>query len=330
MTDLMKEFGYLIKKIESAEFSKVPFEHIIIDDFLSDTHFNKITSANEIKRPVFSNTEKLIDDLVLQGYVPQNFPGCTIDVDQYIKSLDSGDWTVDEGLLEGFGMAFRLKKYQTPVLERITQFLNSQEFKSALEKKFKITKSAHIETAIQKYLQAYEISPHPDIRRKAATYMLNINTDLESENIEIHTFLCQFKPEKSYIYDFWEKNKDIDRCWVPWDWCERVFATNSNNSIVLFSPSDKSLHAVKLNYDHLNYQRTQIYGNLWYDETTSVYNKPTYKQLDSSNIDIEKIREESKRKQKSNQTKKAKTIKNFIICKIPTPLKEFIKNKFKS
>ena len=29
---------------------------------------------------------------------------------------------------------------------------------------------------------------------------------------------------------------------------------------------DYTLHAVKLNYDHLKYQRNQIYGNLWYEE----------------------------------------------------------------
>lgn len=33
-----------------------------------------------------------------------------------------------------------------------------------------------------------------------------------------------------------------------------------------FSPSDDTLHAVKARYDHLVAQRTQMYGNLWYEK----------------------------------------------------------------
>ena len=41
---------------------------------------------------------------------------------------------------------------------------------------------------------------------------------------------------------------------------------SENNSLVIFSPDDDTLHGVKTNYDHLANQRTQIYGNLWYSE----------------------------------------------------------------
>ena len=317
-TDLQNEFGYLIEKIEKASFSQDPFKHIIIDNFLSVKHFSQITSAEELKRPVFSTTEKLIEDLLLQNYKAQPFPGCSTNIDEYIKAINTKNWKVDKGLLEGFGMAFRLKKYQTPILDRITQFLNSSEFKSSIEKKFGITKSNYVETAIQKYLQGYEISPHPDIRKKAATYMLNINTDIESENIDIHTFLCKFKPEKSYIYDFWKNNKDIDRCWVPWEWCDNVLETNTNNSIIMFSPSDDSLHAVKLDYNHLDYQRTQIYGNLWYEEKTTKYSS-TYKNITTPDINIKRIKKDNKRPQK--------TLKQRIVSKIPTRIKLLLKNK---
>ncbi len=317
-TDLSEEFGYLIEKIETASFSKEPFEHILIDNFLSNEHFKEIIAAKELKRPNFSTTEDLIDDLLSQNYKPQPFPGCSINIDEYIKAINSNNWNVDKDLLEGFGMAFRLKEYQTPILDRIIQFLNSSEFKSTLEKKFNITKDNYIETAIQKYLQRYEISPHPDIRKKAATYMLNINTDQDAENIDIHTYLCKFKPEKSYIYDFWKNNKDVDRCWVPWDWCDSVIKTNKNNCIVLFSPSDESLHAVKLDYNHLDYQRTQIYGNLWYHEITTKYS-PTYKSIASPNIDIEAIKKEA--------VHNSKNIKQRIISKIPTRLMHLIKKQ---
>ena len=34
---------------------------------------------------------------------------------------------------------------------------------------------------------------------------------------------------------------------------------------MLFSPADDTLHGVKTDYDHLLSQRTQLYGNLWYE-----------------------------------------------------------------
>ena len=316
MNKLLNEFGYLIDKIEKANFFLDPFEHVVIDNFLNVEHFTQIIEGQEIKRPIFQTTEELIDDLLIQNYKPQPFPGCTINIAEYIKGINSGQWNVDKDLLEGFGMAFRLSKYQTPILERITKFLNSTEFKSAMENKFGITKRTYIETAIQKYLYGYEISPHPDIRRKAATYMLNINTDPKSKNIDIHTFLLKFKPEKSYIYNFWKNNQDIDRCWVPWDWCEKIVKINANNSIILFSPSDKSLNAVKLDYEHLYFQRTQIYGNLYYDEITTKYS-PTYKSIATPNIDIQSIKKEFKRESKS------------IGQKIETKIKVLIKSILK-
>ena len=320
MRTLNKEFGYLIEKLEKAPFAHDPFKHVIIDNFLSEEHFNQITSAKEIKRPVFLSTEQLIEDLLQKGYDPQPFPGCINNIDQYLKALNSGSWDVDKELLEGFGMAFRLNKYQTPILKRITQFLNSKPFKTALEKKFNITRSSYVETAIQKYLQGYEISPHPDIRKKAATYMLNINTDPASETINIHTYLCRFKPEKQYIYDFWKNNSDIERCWVPWDWCTTKIKTNTNNSIVLFSPSNESLHAVKLDYDHLNFQRTQIYGNLWYNKTTPLY-ATTYKDIAHPEIDIENIKKNASIKYRPRK----KTLKEKIISNIPNGVKQVVK-----
>ena len=35
-----------------------------------------------------------------------------------------------------------------------------------------------------------------------------------------------------------------------------------NNSIVLFAPNIDTLHAIKMQYDHNKFQRTQLYGNL--------------------------------------------------------------------
>ncbi len=275
----MNEFGYLIDKIRSASFIEEPFHFLVIENFLNQDHFGQVVSADEVTRPEFSTTEKMIRDLKETGYEVQLFPGCTTSIKEYLKCYNSKKWPVDKGILEGFGLTFRLKTYKTPLLSRLVLFLNTPQFKAALEEKFGITSPNYVETAIQKYLHGYEISPHPDIRKKALTYMLNINSTAESEQTAIHTHLLRFKNERRYIYEFWKYNQDIERCWVPWDWCESVRETNLNNSITIFSPSNDTLHAVKLKYDHLKFQRTQVYGNLWYDTSVAEYDME-YRHID--------------------------------------------------
>ena len=54
---------------------------------------------------------------------------------------------------------------------------------------------------------------------------------------------------------------------MPWDWAETTKKTNINNSIIIFKPSYKTLHAVKVSENHLTHQRNQIYGNLWYERS---------------------------------------------------------------
>jgi hypothetical protein len=73
----------------------------------------------------------------------------------------------------------------------------------------------------------------------------------------------KFRDKYQYIVPFWKYNADVERCWVPWSWTERVSSQTSNNSLVIFAPDCDTLHAVKLDYNHLMGQRTQIYGNLW-------------------------------------------------------------------
>ena len=288
----LHQFGYLIDKIREAEFLESPFKHLIIDDFLSEEHFELISQAKEVNRPRFENTEELIADLTNNGFNVQPFPGCTNSVQEYLTCFNENQWPTDKGLLEGFGLTFRLKKYQTPLLEALMQFIEHEDFKQALHDKFELANSTYIETGIQKYLHGYEISPHPDVRSKAATYMLNINPSSESEDMDIHTYLMRFKTGRSYILDFWREHTDVERCWVPWDWCESEFKTVKNNSIILFSPDNDSMHAVKLSYDHLKFQRTQVYGNLWYHKTDVRY-PSTYKDLVSSDIDLRKIKKKT-------------------------------------
>jgi hypothetical protein len=96
--------------------------------------------------------------------------------------------------------------------------------------------------------------------------MVNVNPSPNSEGTKIHTHYLKFKKQFDYIYSFWDGNGDYERCWVPWDWCETQKLQTKNNTMVLFSPSNDTMHAVKAEYDHLEFQRTQLYGNFWYKE----------------------------------------------------------------
>lgn len=95
--------------------------------------------------------------------------------------------------------------------------------------------------------------------------MLNINPGAGSDGMDFHTHYMKLKDQWRFIGEFWRFNQDVERCWVPWDWCETVKQQARNNSIVIFSPTDETIHAVKANYNHLKTQRTQAYGNLWCD-----------------------------------------------------------------
>jgi hypothetical protein len=172
---------------------------------------------------------------------------------------------------EGFGVALRLFQTKTKIITDVLDFFSSAEFNSAIANRFRIDiEECNIDGGIQKYLDGYEISPHPDIRRKAATFMVNINPNPKSEECEHHTHYLELISSRKYIYEFWEGNSQVDRAWLPWSWAKSCMTQSANNSIVIFSPTNTSLHAVKANYDHLCFQRTQLYGNIWYKEANTI------------------------------------------------------------
>ena len=47
---------------------------------------------------------------------------------------------------------------------------------------------------------------------------------------------------------------------------KHLLQINKNNTIIIFKPNNNppSLHAIKLTYDHLKFQKIQIYGNLMF------------------------------------------------------------------
>lgn len=276
-------FQYILKKLDSADFQYTPFKHLIIDDFFSDEHLNIILSDKQIHFLPVKDTNQLITTLSDYDYEVIGFPGCTQNIDKYLECLDSNEWnnihtSLADGELEGYGIAYRLNSYRSRFIQDLMEFMNGPELHALLRKKFDLSKNTAILSAVQKYLTRYEISPHPDIRRKALTYLININRNSESERLDIHTQLLAFKEDYKHIFTEWQQNTEYERFWVPWDWCETVKMHSKNNSLVMFSPDNDTLHAIKLNYDHNKTQRTQIYGNLNY-VNPPIYERNNYKKF---------------------------------------------------
>jgi hypothetical protein len=278
----MSHFDYLIPKIEAAEFTYSPFRHLEIFDLFEDHDFHLIQTSSEVSVKEATGDEDLIDKLLDVGYKIVLFPGSSLSRKEYIEwhanRVEGGRY---HPTCEGFGLTLRLMSPVTPFILELDTFLRSDPFNHALANKFGIDLlDCRIESGIQKYLDGYEISPHPDVRAKALTFMVNINPGPDSSTLEHHTHLMKFTEERAYVEKFWVDNPYIDRCWVPWGWCESEKKQSYNNSMVIFSPDNDTIHAVKANYNHLNHQRTQLYGNLWYKQHT-VTEKRRWEELDT-------------------------------------------------
>ncbi len=277
----MTRFNYLLDKICAAPFSTVPFEHLEILDFLSPEHFEAIVTDPQIRLERLSSTEALFERLEEHGWSAIGFPGCVKSRDEYLDWYHGRTTKTVHPATESFGMVYRLTDRATELVEGLAQFFKSEELKAALVEKFGITRPVGLDGGIQKYLHGYEISPHPDVRRKALTWMLNINPGDSTEDQDFHTHYMQLKDRWRFIAEFWRYNPEWERDWLPWDWCETVKRQRRNNSIVFFLPSDNTLHAVKAKYDHLQTQRTQLYGNLWYErESTNALPKLEFNHFD--------------------------------------------------
>ena len=284
---MSEEFSYLIQKIESAEWELQPFKHIAINNFINSSDFNEIISCDEIDIRHFTNDKDLIDNLFSQGYKMVPFPGAITDHKEYIRNRKASKKTTSHSATESAGLVFRLIKPKSEKLKKLKQFLESSDFNQVLATKFNLDfSSCTVDGGIQKYLDEYEISPHPDLRKKAATFMVNINNSPESEKKNHHTHYLKFKPERNYVLEYWKGNPLVERCWVPWDWCESVKQQTQNNSFVAFSPSFDTLHAVQASYDHLIGQRTQLYGNLWHNIEDSSAFTPSVSRLDWEEFDF--------------------------------------------
>ena len=279
---------YILNKISSKKFENKPFKHLYIEDFFENNEFEKIINDAQINTKYSSDLNDLFKNLDENEFKEIVFPGCTVSRKHYASWIKNKNNKINsKDPVEGYGMVFRMFEYKSDILKEIKKIFESQIFKKTLAEKFDIdSKDLIFDWGIQKYLDGYEISPHPDIRKKALTFMININNEENSEKLNYHTKYLKLKDKYNYIQDIWNENKDIDRCWVPWNWAEEVKNQPKNNSIVIFSPSNDTWHAVKANYNHLKSQRTQIYGNLWYKDTNTI--KTNWKSYDV----VSRIREE--------------------------------------
>lgn len=261
---------YLIEKISNSNIIEEPFPHIIINNFLSEKHFNILKNDEQIHFEEVKNNDELYNKLLSKDWKIQRFPGCITKWSEYKEYLNNTKIfkSKSNNPVGNVGMTFRLSKYNNKDVEDLINFMNSESFHNILKNKFNVKNKTTIISVIQKNLTNYEISPHPDTRNKALTYLLNINKNDEIENLDCHTHLLKLKKEYEFIANFWDKNENIDRSWLPWNFCNTVKKINKNNTLVIFKPNSNppSLHAIKLNYDHLKFQRTQIYGNLMFEK----------------------------------------------------------------
>jgi len=306
-------FDYLADKIKNADFSDYPFQHICIENFLSDSDFKEIITSDEINVPSSDSDENLFDNLFDLSYKIVPFAGCIIDQQEYINwHAGKKNSAVYNSACDGVGMALRLEDPKTKILQDIRSFLADELFNQTISEKFglELNLEEHIiDNGIQKYLDGYEISPHPDIRKKAITFMININPHENSEELEHHAHLLEFEPEREYIKHFWAGNNSIDRCLVPWAWGKIAKSQTKNNSLVLFAPSNDTLHAVKASYDHLKAQRTQLYGNIWYQKDQAS------RKITWENLDIIELHKKYKKVSPVIQNLKSmipKSVKNFL------------------
>ena len=280
----MNRFNYLTEKIQQATFSDDPFKHIYIENFFDEQDFSELISDSQIKFDVVDTDEKLFEVLFEKGYEIIPFPGCVTSMKDYLTWKRGGKLIADHSACSSSGMVLRMRP-QSNLMNQLEDFLLSNAFNRVIADKFSLEfEVCEVDCGIQKYLDGYEISPHPDTRRKAATYMVNLNPHIESSAIDYHTEYLRFNDEWSHINEFWKSTPTADRDWVPWDWCTSIKKQIVNNSIVLFSPSNDTLHAVKADYDHLRTQRTQLYGNLWFESSGTTYT-PTWEQMKEGNFD---------------------------------------------
>ena len=230
----MHNFDYILERIKAGVFRFDPFRHLDIPDLFLEEHLSEIIETPEVSIPPVHSDEELISALQRMNFTEIEFPGTTSDLPTYLKWHKSpkAERVCGHNTCDGFGVVFRLREANSEsILGDIIAFFQSTRFLEALAKKFDIDlNEVNLDFGLQKYLDGYEISPHPDVRGKALTFMININSAKNSEDLEFHTHYARFKPEWQHITEYWRQNPKADCCWVPWDCVETQKRQTRNNS----------------------------------------------------------------------------------------------------
>tara|TARA_Y100000389_G_scaffold204199_1_gene255502 strand:+ start:17 stop:790 length:774 start_codon:yes stop_codon:yes gene_type:complete len=231
---------YIIKKIEDAEIIVKPFPHIIIPNFIEDDDLKNILDNIEIDN--LNEIEK--------KYKKVHYPGAK---------------TTNEKLINrptGIGLVYSLKEKYSKKNIKLNTILKSEDFKLALFKKLNIPKNIDGWNIYQinKDLNGYEISPHPDITGKVITYQINLSNSVALDNYDLSTKFHIIKPQCLKFIK--ELSKKKTRPWGKWDWFDKGKPIPyKQNTFMAFAPSDISYHSVKLeNYPQEKYQRTMLRG----------------------------------------------------------------------
>ena len=232
--------NYILKKIEDAVIIEKPFPHIIIPNLLEDDNLTNIIDNIEIDN--LNEIEK--------KYTKVHYPGAK---------------STNEKLTNrptGIGLVYALKEEYSKNNIELNTILTSKDFKEVLFKKFKIPTNIDGWNVFQinKDLNGYEISPHPDITGKVITYQINLSNMDTLDNYDLGTKLHRIKPEcLKYIKEISSIKK---RPWGKWEWFdEGISIPYKQNTFMAFAPSDISYHSVKLeNYPQEKCQRTMLRG----------------------------------------------------------------------
>ena len=162
------DLQYILEKIQNSTVLEQPFRHIEINDFFKEADFKEIIQSPEISIKKTQDDRELFKELFRHDYKIIEFPGCTTDYKKYIKQHHSEHkFKHTHTACEGMGVVLRLKSPKTATIKILQDFLNSPELINCMAKKFDIkSDKCNYDAGIQKYLDGYEISPHPDIRKK--------------------------------------------------------------------------------------------------------------------------------------------------------------------
>lgn len=228
----------MLEKIETATIEPAPYPHVIIPDFMPDDYYRALLS----KIPPASD------------YTPAHYAG-TEDED----GLEKPDNYNEHGLVYD-----RLADH--PFLAELDAFFTSRVFASALLDKFsvglwrllgdspiprikypffKLTNLFSSVYGLHKDLSGYQISPHPDNRKKIVTWLFYLPEDDRCADLGMGTYLCVPKP--GVTRRDLEQGRIGSHDWYDW----RLFdiareARMTANTFFCFAPNRDTYHAVRL------------------------------------------------------------------------------------